>query len=140
MVYLSLLLSALFFLLGLLHFYWAVGGQWALAAALPTEPSGRRVLNPGAGACVVVGVGLSLFGAYYLARAGLLGYTPPEWAMAAAGWAIPLLFALRGIGDFTFVGFFKSVKNTPFARRDTVLYAPLCLAIAGAGAWLAWHL
>ena len=36
----------------------------------------------------------------------------------------------RGIGDFRYVGFFKRVKGSLFATRDTYLYSPLCMVLA----------
>jgi Protein of unknown function (DUF3995) len=46
---------------------------------------------------------------------------------------ISLLFFLRAIGDFRYVGFFKKVKQTVFARLDSKYYSPLCLFIAVCG-------
>ena len=48
------------------------------------------------------------------------------------------VFALRAVGDFRCVGFFKRVKDTPFAVWDSRLFSPLCgilslLALAGSG-------
>jgi Protein of unknown function (DUF3995) len=42
-------------------------------------------------------------------------------------YAIGAIFLLRALGDFKYVGFFKSIKNTEFGRLDTQFYAPLCL-------------
>jgi hypothetical protein len=35
------------------------------------------------------------------------------------------------------VGFFKRVRDTEFARRDTWLFSPLCLGLAAAAAAVA---
>jgi hypothetical protein len=45
-------------------------------------------------------------------------------------YVLALVFALRAMGDFRFVGFFKSMGDEPFRSWDTWLYSPLCLAIA----------
>jgi hypothetical protein len=47
-------------------------------------------------------------------------------------YVLALVFALRALGDFRFVGFFKSMGDEPFRSWDTWLYSPLCLAIAAA--------
>jgi hypothetical protein len=65
---------------------------------------------------------LGLFGAW---REGV-----PIQLYAWGTWTLAALFLLRGIGDFRLVGFFKRVRGTRFARRDTRLYSPLCLALA----------
>ena len=37
---------------------------------------------------------------------------------------------MRAIGDFKLVGFFKAARGSAFARRDTLLYSPVCLTLA----------
>jgi len=57
----------------------------------------------------------------------------PERLAGYGGWALAAVFILRGIGDFRWVGLFKTRRGTLFARWDTLLYSPLCLLI-GVGA------
>jgi hypothetical protein len=45
-------------------------------------------------------------------------------------WAMAAIFTVRAIGDFRYVGFFKTVRNTRFAELDTLVYTPLCLLLA----------
>jgi catechol 2,3-dioxygenase-like lactoylglutathione lyase family enzyme len=47
------------------------------------------------------------------------------------------VFLLRAVGDFRLVGFFKRVRGTPFARWDTRLFSPLCVALGLASLWVA---
>jgi len=42
---------------------------------------------------------------------------------------IAVAFFFRAVGDFNYVGFFKKVKNTGFAKRDNRYYSPLCLLV-----------
>ena len=119
--------------LAALHFYWAAGGARGRVAAVP-EHEGRPLFSPGPVACVTVGVSL-LFAAL------LVCWTARLWAPAV----IPLRLArlgtgvlaaallLRAVGDRKYVGFFKRVRGTAFARWDSRLYAPLCLLL-GLGA------
>jgi hypothetical protein len=44
-------------------------------------------------------------------------------------WFIPVVFLLRAVGEFRYVGFFKKIKNTSFAKMDSQYYSPLCLAV-----------
>ena len=44
----------------------------------------------------------------------------------------------RAIGDFKYVGFFKRVRGSKFARMDTLVYSPLCLLLALGVARVAW--
>ncbi|MEQ9415293.1 MAG: DUF3995 domain-containing protein [Cyclobacteriaceae bacterium] len=130
----TLLLSFTFLVLGLVHFNWVVGGKWGWDAALPTKENGKRVLNPRKIDSFIVGVGLVVFGLFYLVRGGLVGVSSiPAWIFEYGSWIIPIIFLLRAVGDFTYVGFFKKIKKTKFGEWDTRLFAPLCLAIAVAG-------
>lgn len=122
-------LSVIFFLIALLHFYWATGGQWGRYNSVPVTKEGKQILNTGTISCIVVGTGLLLFSAFYalqLRDAELI----PAPLVNVVGWIIPSVFLLRAIGDFNYVGFFKKVKHSGFARLDTAYFSPLCLLIA----------
>lgn len=127
---LSILLSVIFLVLGLIHFNWVIGGKFGFSEALPTKESGERVLNPKKLDSAIVGIGLTEFGIFYLLKSGLVVFNSLEWLMKYGGWIIPSIFLLRAIGEFKYVGFFKTVKKTDFAKLDTKLFSPLCLAIA----------
>jgi hypothetical protein len=126
---LCILLSLVFIGLGLIHFYWAIGGEYGFAASLPTTENGERVLNPTRIQCVIVGLGLTAFGLFYLMKSGLIQLMTPEWIMTYGNWIIPIIFILRAVGEFKYVGFFKSVKATNFGKLDTKFFSPLCLII-----------
>ncbi len=129
----SLLLVLIFVLIAALHFYWGVGGRWAIDSVAPTNERGERVLKTGAVACFVVGIGLLMFAAYYLMRAGYIKVSLPNILLNSVGWIIPSIFLLRAIGDFNYVGLTKKIKDTTFARLDTAYFSKLCLMIAGLG-------
>jgi hypothetical protein len=50
----------------------------------------------------------------------------------AAVWLCASAFSLRVIGDFRYVGLFKSIRGTRFAHYDTLVFTPLCLFLATA--------
>ncbi|NOS55314.1 MAG: DUF3995 domain-containing protein, partial [Cyclobacteriaceae bacterium] len=64
--------SVVFFLLGALHFYWAVGGKWATDEVVPTKPTGEKLFNTSALSCVIVGSGLWLFAFVHVVNARLI--------------------------------------------------------------------
>ena len=41
-----------------------------------------------------------------------------------------LVFLLRAIGDFKYVGIFKTIKHSTFAQNDSKWYSPLCLFLS----------
>ena len=103
--------------LSLLHAYWALGGRWGVDVTIPVV-EGRRAFTPGPLATWAV-CGL-------LALAVVLVVSRSRTGV----WGLAVVFLLRAIGDFRMVGFFKSIRDTDFARWDTRLYSPLCLLIA----------
>jgi hypothetical protein len=126
---LSILLSILLIGLGLIHFNWVVGGNFGFSESLPTKESGERVLNPKKIDSAIVGIGLTAFGFFYLLKSGVIEFIIPGWIMAYGSWIIPIIFLLRAIGEFKYVGFFKKIKKTEFGKLDTKLFSPLCLII-----------
>ncbi|WP_194766205.1 DUF3995 domain-containing protein [Tamlana sp. I1] len=130
---LSLFLSIVFIGLGLIHFNWFFGGKFGFAEALPTKETGERVLNPKKIDSAIVAIGLTLFGMFYILKSGLVPWQLPQGIIKYASWIIPLIFILRALGEFKYVGFFKTVKNTTFAKYDTKFYSPLCAIIGLTG-------
>ena len=126
---LSILLSILLIGLGLIHFNWVVGGNFGFSESLPTKESGERVLNPKKIDSAIVGIGLTAFGFFYLLKSGVIEFIIPGWIMAYGSWIIPIIFLLRAIGEFKYVGFFKKIKKTEFGKLDTKFFSPLCLII-----------
>lgn len=114
--------------LSAIHVYWARGGTAFADAAVPTRSStssraGQPLFEAGREATLAVAVGLAL-AAVAVLRAG---FTRRGNGAARLVW---LLFTARAIGDFRYVGFTKKVKDTEFAKRDTRIYSPLCIAVA----------
>ena len=128
---LGILLAAIFAILSFFHLYWAAGGRFGVGAAIPTATAaGERLFNPSPFGTVLVAAALFSAVLVVLGRLKIWGTFIPSWIFYSGTWVIALLFLLRTIGDFHYVGFFKSVSDTSFARWDTILFSPLCLLIA----------
>ena len=127
----GIILFVVFLLLAFIHLYWGFGGKWGAGAAVPTRRgSDKRTLNPGLFGCITVSLGLLAFGLFTLIKAGMIVSHLPSWLLNYGLWIISVIFLLRAIGEFTYVGFFKKVRDTKFAKYDTMFYTPLCLLIA----------
>jgi hypothetical protein len=126
----------IFTVLATVHVYWAVAGG-ATGTTIPTRSDGTPLFRPGVGA--TLGVAAALFGAaaVVLGRAGVAALPVPVTLYRAAAWGLGGVLALRAVGDFRYVGLFKRERESPFARRDTVLYSPLCAALAAGVFYLA---
>jgi hypothetical protein len=133
MVYLSLILVIIFFILSIIHFNWVRGGTWGFDNALPTNENGERILNPRKIDSLIVGLGLLGFSFFYLHLSDLLKIPILELISNYIKWIIPSIFLLRAIGDFRYMGLFKKVKNTAFGRFDTFYFTPLCIIVCMLG-------
>ena len=129
---LSLILFLTFIVLGGFHFYWLFGGIWGLEQAIPTKDKADSLSIPKI-ATLIVGLVLVSFGVIYFVKSGLINLSIPNWITDYVYWFIPIIFIIRAIGDFNYVGFFKKIKDTVFAKADTKLFAPLCLFIGVIG-------
>ncbi|HEX8180830.1 MAG TPA: DUF3995 domain-containing protein [Pyrinomonadaceae bacterium] len=130
----GILLAVIFAVISLFHLYWATGGTFGSRVVVPTVavPSRgqMRVFKPSVGGTVLVAGAFLLALAVILGQLRFLGAYVPHRIFRWGTWAIALLFLLRAIGEFRLVGFFKQVRDTPFAHWDTWLFSPLCLFIA----------
>ena len=121
--------AGLLVLLGLIHLYWAARGIKGRSIALP-ERDGHPVMQPGRTSTLAVAAALFAGALTLLARLGLIWLPLPASWLRGGAWTIATLFGLRAIGEFRYVGLFKRVKGTPFARWDSWLFTPLCIVIA----------
>jgi hypothetical protein len=127
-------LAGLFAGLAALHLYWAAVGGGNLAAAVP-QKGGEPLFRPGPGACLAVALALALAALLCLAQGGMVPWIPPFLARAGV-WGLVVVFTVRAVGDFRYVGFFKRVRDSRFAYLDTRFYSPLCVLLAGLALWL----
>ena len=68
-----------------------------------------------------------------MGRAGLHA----RW-LAWLSYALAAGLLARAVGEFKYVGFFKRVRGSRFARLDTLLYSPLCLLLSAGVAAVAF--
>jgi len=110
-----------------IHLYWASGGRWGGQAAIPSIDS-KPLFRPTKAATLFVAAAMAAAGWFVLELGEALEtgvFT--DWPLTMGGWLLTVVFLLRAVGDFTWLGFFKRRKGTVFARWDTRLYSPLCL-------------
>ena len=130
---LAIILFLIFTVLGAFHFYWLLGGLLGLKKAIPTKGATANTFAIPKIATLFVGLVLVSFGLMYLLKTGLITIDIPDWLTTYGYWFIPVIFILRAIGEFNYVGFFKKIKNTEFAKADSKVFSPLCLGIGIVG-------
>lgn len=125
----SILLFLVFLFLSSIHFYWAFGGRWGSEAVYPTMDDAIKPQMPGVLAILIVAVGLFSMGLFILFKAGFIAVSIPLWMNKYGLWILAAIFAIRAIGEFNYIGFFKKIKHTTFAQHDTTYYSPLCVVL-----------
>ena len=130
---LSTILFVNFTTMGLIHFYWLLGGKWGVEKVIPTKDNQMKTPSIPKFATLIVALVLLLFGLMYLVKSGLTTVQLPSSLIRYGYWFIPSIFILRAIGEFNYVGFFKKIKNTEFAKADSKIFSPLCLTIGVIG-------
>ncbi len=125
----ALAVCSMLMLIAAIHFYWAAGGSAWKAGAIPSR-NGIPTLSPGLTATALVGFVLLGMAAVIGSTAGLVPSFLPPAVLRGASAVLAIIFAARAVGEFRYVGFFKRVQGSVFARRDTYLYSPLCFLLA----------
>ncbi|OPH48472.1 hypothetical protein BC351_08365 [Paenibacillus ferrarius] len=115
-------------LISIVHVYWAFGGRWGKHAAIPSQAGENRpAFVPGKMATLFVAVLLLIACLILLVQSGYTQYLQASMMTRIGCVVCGSVFLLRAIGDFRFVGFFKKINHSVFAKNDTWLYSPLCL-------------
>jgi hypothetical protein len=129
MIILILINTGIFFLLALLHMYWAMGGKKYLDDAIPVELTGEVVMSPSRITTFFVALLLLLFAIITIGNIGFLDIEINRKYIHYTTLFVGITFIIRVIGDFKFVGITKRVKGTKFAVKDDQVYIPLCLML-----------
>jgi Protein of unknown function (DUF3995) len=112
------------------HFYWGCGGRVGSAVALPQRVDGTQAFEPNPAGALLVAVFLIGVLLLVLALSGLIHLPAPQRWLRVAVILLSILFLARALSWYKYVGLFKSIRNTRFAKYDTWLYSPLCLLLS----------
>ncbi|WP_422860490.1 DUF3995 domain-containing protein [Flagellimonas sp. S174] len=121
---LAIFISITFTFLAVLHFYWSLFGIKNPEKVVPAIGSEQKVKTPGKFAAALVGLALLGFALVFLNR--VVMYLDFYW-LKYVSIGIGVIFLVRALGDFKYVGFFKTSKDSKFSALDTRYYSPLCL-------------
>lgn len=111
-----------------IHFYWAFGGRWATDRVFP-EIKTTKPIKPSIAATVLVAITFLGFAGVYLNKIQVINMPFPAFINQYGVLILAIIFIVRAIGEFKYVGFFKTIKNSKFAEMDTKFYSPLCLLL-----------
>jgi len=115
------------------HLHWALGGRLGYNVSLPQQPDGRPVMahrlpwwRPAAGGVALCLLVLALL---MLGHAGHIALPLPSGWVRLFLLTVGAAFTARALVPNRYVGFFKFLRTTRWARYDTRLYSPLFLAL-----------
>ena len=135
-MWLASIVCAVFAVLAVWHFRLAMTLGSDESAAVPSF-RGKPLFTPSRASTIVVGLVLLLFAMLVGATAGILRLQVPQPVLTWLSYGLATGLAVRAIGEFKYVGFFKTVRGTRFARMDTLVYSPLCALLAAGVATVA---
>ncbi|MCU6712719.1 DUF3995 domain-containing protein [Paenibacillus sp. J5C_2022] len=130
MIILPIISCLILLLLAFIHVYWAFGGTKGIHAVIPQDDHHQRKFTPGKWATLLVA--LCLFSACLILgiQSSLIPFAGLANLARILCFFCFLVFGLRAIGDFNYVGLFKKRRKTFFFKMDTVAYTPLCLLLS----------
>ncbi|BCM19986.1 DUF3995 domain-containing protein [Mesorhizobium sp. J8] len=117
------------------HIYWGLGGRIGADVSLPQHEDGGPAVKETAVGALAVGVVLALVLLLLLGFAGQIRLPLPHWQLKTAVLIWAAVFTVRALSWSRYFGLFKRVRNTRFARYDSLLYSPSCLLV-GLGLFL----
>lgn len=126
-------LGIIFLFLAGCHMYWLFGGKLWLDSVIPTKEHEDTVFEIPLIATLFSALFLFVFAVVYFIKTGWIEWNYSVAFLNKIYWFLPVLFTLRAIGDFRYLGFFKKVKSTKFGQADSKVFAPLCLGIGITG-------
>jgi hypothetical protein len=115
------------------HFYWAFGGKFGSQSVIP-QMEGKLAFQPPFLATIMVALAMLV--------TAWLSWMPSgnteNKILIYGNLGIGIVFLIRAIGDFKYVGFTKKIKDSTFAKNDNRYYSPLCLIISAIGFFIYW--
>jgi hypothetical protein len=132
-------LALVFCVLSLLHVAWAIGLRVGHAAAIPGREDGTPAFRPGPASTFAVAGLLFVAALLVTQRVGLGRGWIPTALVVPGCWVLAAALVLRAVGEFRYVGFFKRVRATAFARMDGRYYSPLALLLGVGAALVAYY-
>jgi hypothetical protein len=121
------------------HIYWGCGGQYGHRLSVPQRIDGTPLFTPTPAMTHAVGVALLLMLVVLVAFGLRLDQLVPRWVLRLAIAGQGAAFLVRGLSWHPYIGLFKTVRTTEFARMDTLYYSPCCIAAGLGFLLLAWQ-
>ena len=120
------------------HLYWGCGGSVGSSVALPQRGDGTQAFKSNRVGAILVAVFLAGVLVLVVVLSGAIQLPVPARWLRFAVMALSVLFLARALSWYKYVGLFKSVRTTQFAKYDSFFYSPLCLLLSLSLMGVAW--
>lgn len=115
----------------IMHFYWLFGGTNSVEYFIsPNHIHGRKKIRLKKPRLLVRSIALAIMTWFCFQQIvnfdGFFTHDHIVWGNRV----IAVIFLVRAFGNFTYIGFTKTIRKSTFANIDTYLISPLCLIIA----------
>jgi hypothetical protein len=135
----ALLMGAFLTAGAVFHFYWGFGGRYGWRVAVPQRTDGTPLFVPTKVTMLAVALLLTLMLAALAAYAMRLELPLRRSSLRIGMVILGPLFLARGLSWHPYIGLFKSVRTTAFARNDTLFYSPGSVVTGLGFLLLAWE-
>ncbi|MGY3450752.1 DUF3995 domain-containing protein [Bradyrhizobium sp. USDA 4353] len=135
----ALLMGAFLAVAVAFHVYWGIGGQYGRNVAVPQREDETPLFEPTATATLAVAAVLSVVLVALVVYVMRVNVLLPRGLLRSAMALFAVIFLGRGLSWHPYVGLFKAVRTTSFARNDTRFYSPGCIATGLGFLFLAWE-
>jgi hypothetical protein len=126
--FISIINAIALILISAIHFYWAMGGKWGGDRVFP-EIKSSKPIRPSRLATAFVAFIFLGFALVYLDKMQVIEVPFPNFIEQYGTTILGVIFIIRAIGEFKYIGFTKTIKDSKFAEMDTKYYSPLCLIL-----------
>lgn len=128
---LHLIAIGVLWIIALFHVYWAFGGRLGVSVVIPSKTASQHTaFQPKMPVTLLVALLLLCASGLIAVQAGYIQSLQATRLSSIACFIGAIIFLIRAIGDFRYVGFFKKIKHSRFAKYDSWLYSPLCLFLS----------
>ena len=127
---LAIVCAAILLFGAVFHLYWGCGGRVGSSVALPQRGDGTAAFRSNRSGAILVAIFLAGCLGLVVALSESIQLPVPQRWLRIAVVALSVLFLARALSWYKYVGLFKSIRTTRFAKYDTWLYSPLCLLLA----------
>jgi len=132
-LYFTLINTNILAALTIMYIYWFIGGKNSIQYFFPSNSSLRRNrVKPKKWKLFLTAIVLAAMTWLNVEQIEYFVINPVlhEEVFLWGNRIISIIFLLRAFGNFTYIGFTKTFRDSTYAKLDTYIYSPACILVA----------